>query len=128
MSITNIITMCPAIVVVEAIVLFWWLGCRIWVAAIVVSQIDCEALCLLTAFDEFPLVPIEFCFIDGRARMASTTSTTSLLLSLCWLLSLPVQSSHRSVVLPAVFACWYRMAVVVVACSDAGPVWLLIVA
>ena len=128
MSITNIITMCPAIVVVESVVLFWWFGCRIWVAAIVVSQICCKALCLLTAFDEFPLVPIELCFIDGWAWISWTTatSTTSLLLSLYWLLSLPVQSSHRSVVLPAVFVCWYYMAIVLVDSRDASLVRLLI--
>ena len=98
----------PAIVVVEVVVLFWWHGCRIWVAAIVVSKVGCKTLCFLTAFDEFPLVPIELCFIDGWAWIATaTTATASLLLvSLCWLLSLPVvQTSHHSVVLPAVVGC-----------------------
>ena len=60
MGITNVIAMGPAIVVVEAVVLFWWLWCRIWVATIVVSQIGCKALCLLTVLDDFSLVPIEF--------------------------------------------------------------------
>ena len=36
MGITNVIAMGPAIVVVEAVVLFWRLWCRIWIATIVV--------------------------------------------------------------------------------------------
>ena len=68
MGITNIITICPAVVVVETILLFWRIAW--WAILTVASKVSCKVLCLLTALDDFSLVPIEFGFIDRWARIA----------------------------------------------------------
>ena len=62
MSVTDVITMCPAIVVVETVVFFWRIAWRaiLTVSSIVAAKISCKALCFLSAFDDFALVPIEF--------------------------------------------------------------------
>ena len=66
-------------------------------SAIVASKINCKALCLFAALNDFALVPIECGFIDDCALVAS---------ALALLLSLPVHRGFVSCALPSVLACW----------------------